>query len=420
MNSSLCRYIDDHSDRLFEILSKIISFNTENDGMRGCETPLSEYMCREYERLNINCAVYSPDEISGIKKHEEYLSGRNLEGRKNFTALLPCTREGSKQLMLAAHLDTVPAGSLSLWSIDPFSGKNDNGKIYGRGACDDKYALAACLFLAEAMCELGLKTKNRVYVSGYVDEEFGGGDGALACCLKYPSDFYLNMDGNSFEIWNTATGGQRIGLYIKHPEPLQCCSKMLDGLCICRKSLESFGEARRLELKNDPRYQGTDIPENAFRILSFDCGTNTNDKNVGHIDFAFYTNKGTDKICAELEACYRRISLELEELNLKIDKIFCRSRFFNFGECSKGSEDVKLLLSAGEEILRRELPVCASPLSDLSIFMKCSGGRAAGFGIGRGFGERGGAHQTDEYVLCSDLIDYTKIIGEFISRWDND
>src|SRR3989338_5752094 len=37
-------------------------------------------------------------------------------------------------LMLNAHLDTVPAGTLENWKYDPFEAKITNGRIFGRGA----------------------------------------------------------------------------------------------------------------------------------------------------------------------------------------------------------------------------------------------------------------------------------------------
>ena len=62
----------------------------------------------------------------------------------------------------------------------------------------------------------------------------------------------------------------------------------------------------------------------------------------------------------------------------------------------------------------RELNVCGSCLSDLSVILKYGSKEAYGFGIGRDFNEYGGAHQPDEYVLCDELVEYAKIIATFI------
>src|SRR5947209_6625435 len=45
-------------------------------------------------------------------------------------------------LLLEAHQDTVPADGMT---IDPFGAKIENGRLYGRGACDIKGGTAAML-----------------------------------------------------------------------------------------------------------------------------------------------------------------------------------------------------------------------------------------------------------------------------------
>ena len=40
------------------------------------------------------------------------------------------------------------------------------------------------------------------------------------------------------------------------------------------------------------------------------------------------------------------------------------------------------------------------------------------FGIGRGFGEYGGAHQPDEYIECEKLLNFAKVLAHFVLSWD--
>ena len=55
---------------------------------------------------------------------------------------------GAPNLAFAGHTDVVPPGDASRWRFDPFAGVIDNGRIYGRGACDMKGGLAAALAAA--------------------------------------------------------------------------------------------------------------------------------------------------------------------------------------------------------------------------------------------------------------------------------
>lgn len=43
--------------------------------------------------------------------------------------------------MLLAHIDVVPATESDGWVAPPFSAKEIDGFIYGRGTIDDKYAV---------------------------------------------------------------------------------------------------------------------------------------------------------------------------------------------------------------------------------------------------------------------------------------
>jgi len=54
--------------------------------------------------------------------------------------------QGSKSLLLNAHLDTVDVSGQ--WTYDPFKAVIKNGKIYGRGSSDDKGNIAAMLEIA--------------------------------------------------------------------------------------------------------------------------------------------------------------------------------------------------------------------------------------------------------------------------------
>ena len=51
--------------------------------------------------------------------------------------------DGAPLFWFAGHTDVVPAGDPILWSVDPFAGTVQDGRLYGRGAADMKGAIAA-------------------------------------------------------------------------------------------------------------------------------------------------------------------------------------------------------------------------------------------------------------------------------------
>lgn len=90
-------------------------------------------------------------------------------GRFNVTAVLKGTG-GGRSLMLSGHLDTVPAYDMK----DPFSGMIENGRIYGRGACDMKGPLVSMITAMISIKRSGLKLTGDLYFTGVIDEEEQG------------------------------------------------------------------------------------------------------------------------------------------------------------------------------------------------------------------------------------------------------
>ena len=71
-----------------------------------------------------------------------------------------------------SHTDVVEVGHG--WTRDPFGGKLDGDRIYGRGTCDMKGGLAASIIAAEAFVEEHPDYAGAIEISGTADEESGG------------------------------------------------------------------------------------------------------------------------------------------------------------------------------------------------------------------------------------------------------
>ena len=77
---------------------------------------------------------------------------------------------GKPVILFDAHMDTVGIHDRNLWKIDPYKGKEDEKYVYGRGAAENKGALAAILYGVKAMKEAGLPA-GTVIVTGSTFEE---------------------------------------------------------------------------------------------------------------------------------------------------------------------------------------------------------------------------------------------------------
>ncbi|XP_024149730.1 N-fatty-acyl-amino acid synthase/hydrolase PM20D1.2 isoform X2 [Oryzias melastigma] len=81
--------------------------------------------------------------------------------------------------MLLAHIDVVPATESDGWEAPPFSAKEIDGFIYGRGTIDDKNSLMAILQALEYLLIKGYAPRRGFYIGFGHDEEVRGYNGAM-------------------------------------------------------------------------------------------------------------------------------------------------------------------------------------------------------------------------------------------------
>src|SRR4051794_32553636 len=81
-------------------------------------------------------------------------------------------------MLLMSHTDVVPVEDETLWEHPPFSGTLDRGRIYGRGADDDKADVVAQAMTLILLWRAGQQLQGDLIYLAAADEESGGRWGA--------------------------------------------------------------------------------------------------------------------------------------------------------------------------------------------------------------------------------------------------
>jgi acetylornithine deacetylase/succinyl-diaminopimelate desuccinylase-like protein len=122
---------------------------------RDPETPVARRVAEEAERLGLEARLIGAD-----------------QDRQNIVVEVGVGRPG---FALIAHLDTVAEGDPQFWTHPPFGAEIIAGKLFGRGAADNKAGAACSLYALALLKEHGLLDPDsyRAVFAGVVDEESG-------------------------------------------------------------------------------------------------------------------------------------------------------------------------------------------------------------------------------------------------------
>lgn len=110
------------------------------------------------------------------------------------------------ELGILVHVDVVGEGDN--WTKPPYEGVVEDGKLYARGATDDKGPAIASLFAMAAVKELGIPLRSGVRLIVGTDEESGCSDTKYYFAKEKPPKFVFSPDG-VFPVINTEKGGLR-------------------------------------------------------------------------------------------------------------------------------------------------------------------------------------------------------------------
>ncbi|MBE3134469.1 MAG: ArgE/DapE family deacylase, partial [Acidobacteria bacterium] len=160
------RAVDELAEEMVEFLREIVRIPTENPpgaNYPQCAAAIGRAMSDA--GLAVQYVDVPAELLPRLAPHGMGLPRPSVIGR---------LEGGGKRPLLhfTGHYDVVPAGGG--WSVDPYGGEIRGGKLYGRGACDQKSGIAAQIFALKALRKSGLPLAGTILSSATPDEETGG------------------------------------------------------------------------------------------------------------------------------------------------------------------------------------------------------------------------------------------------------
>ena len=180
-----------------------------------------------------DCLVYALDMMQ-----KSGLTVKNIDGYCGWGEI------GEGDLFgILCHLDVVPVGKG--WRYPPFGATEENGKIYARGALDDKGPFMAAFFALERLLDEGLKPKKRIRFILGCNEESG-----WACMDRYKETEEMPALGFSPDADFPVINGEKDGMP-KIAEPCIAAMRGRDKDNPNDRGKSTDNYTQRLELKPD-------------------------------------------------------------------------------------------------------------------------------------------------------------------------
>lgn len=330
-----------------------------------------------------------------------------------------------------SHTDVVHVGQG--WTRDPFAAAIEGDRIYGRGACDMKGGLAASIIAAEAFLAACPDYAGSIEISGTADEETGGYGGVAYLAEKGYFDPErvqhviipepLNKDriciGHRGVWWAEIETKGRIAhgsmpflgdCAVRHMGAvLQEMEEILFPLLSTRQTAMPVVPegAKRSTMNINSIHGGLAEPEKDYTGLPSAC---VPDRCVITIDRRFLIEEDLDEVKAEVDALLQRVGKERPGFTYEIRDLFEVHPVLT----DKQAPVVTAVTGAIQDVMGVDPAYVVSPGTYDQKHIDRIGRLKNCIAYGPGILEL--AHQPDEWISITDMLDSTKVMAVSIAR----
>jgi len=300
---------------LVALAQKLVQIRSDYDeGVRANHKEMAAFLGTELEKLGMEVHINEPTP-----------NYPTVIGRLKGTA-------GSPALGMIAHYNTVAVGDRSKWTVDPFAGVLEDGKLYGLGASDQKMAMAASLIAAKALIDSGLPRRGDLVLL------FIPGEGAQVHSLPaivrerpelLKADWYLDTEGgpnivkvSGGWIWTKVTvtgitghtGGSRAGGGGRPINAIYKLARVLGEI----ENVDGWLQYEKHPLMPLPLYDGKPVVE----VGKIEGGYKVNqvpDHAEAQLDIRMLPGQSPDSVLRNLRALFARMKQADPDLDVRVE-----------------------------------------------------------------------------------------------------
>ncbi len=243
-------------DYLLDCLRELVGIPS----LGGEETPAQEAVAERLEAMGLAPDVWTID-FDELRRHPAYTVDIERDSGLGVVGALGAGR--GPTLILNGHVDVVDIGDPGRWSRPPWQATVEEGRVYGRGACDMKGGLCCALAAARALVDAGAALEGTLQIQSVIGEEDGGsgtlatlvrghtGDGAV---LLEPTGLVVGpSQGGALSFQVTVPGRAAHGAHREEGvSPIEPFARIVEAL-------RAF-EAERNRDIDDPMFAGEELP----------------------------------------------------------------------------------------------------------------------------------------------------------------
>lgn len=372
-----------NKSRLIKLTQKLIQIDSQNPP--GNETKIADFIKKDLAPLGLSVKTYTfaknrPNIIATLK-------GKSKNAAK-------------EAILISPHIDTVPAGKG--WKFNPLGATLHKGRIYGRGASDDKGNLACCMEVMRSLAEDNVKLDKDIICAATADEETGSHLGIVPLLEKkiLRCKTAVIMDSDEFNTIIAQKGLIHLRVQIFGKKAHGAYNwQGVNAIELAMKVIARL-KSHRFIYKKHPLLHAPTV--NIGTVRGGDKVNMVADFCEFSADFRYLPGTDPKKILSHLkdmieaEAGKYKIIIDDLQYPYEIDRNHVLVKTFA-ATCAKMGYKAKLQGSEGATVIS---------------FFKKAGIPA----IATGFAKSGTAHITDEYVVADDLYRGSKVLEAFLKE----